>query len=110
MSTRQKYIIIMCGISILFGCARTMTDFAPFTTNPVTSQGGQEILLITGEVDRPYKELGVIVVRGKRTNGKKIMELLKTEAKKVGADAVIKIDYGRRYYRRHCRGIAVSFE
>ena len=54
--------------------------------------------------------LEVIVVRGKRTNGEKIMELLKTEAKEVGADAVIKIDFSRRYYRRHCRGVAVSFE
>ena len=104
----KKYFIIICGIAILFGCARTRTDFAPFTT--VTSQAKEEILLTTGDIDRPYKELGVIVVRGKRTNGEKIMELLRAEAKEIGADAVIKIDFGRRYYRRHCRGVAVVFE
>ena len=104
----KKYFIILCGIAILFGCARARTDFAPFTT--VTSQAEEEILLTSGDVDRPYKELGVIVVKGKRTNGEKIMELLRAEAKEIGADAVIKIDYSRRYYRRHCRGVAVSFK
>ena len=64
-----------------------MTDFAPFTT--VTSQAGEEITLTTGDIDRPYKELGIIVVRGRRTSGEKMMELLKAEAKEVGADALV---------------------
>jgi hypothetical protein len=104
----KKYFVLICLAIGFFGCTRTMTDFAPFTT--VTSQAGEEIILTTGDIDRPYKELGVIVVRGKRTNGEKIMELLRAEAKEIGADAVIKIDFGRRYYRRHCRGVAVSLK
>ena len=75
----MKHFIIICSIAILFGCTRTMADFAPFTS--VKSQAGEEILLTTGDIDRPYKELCVIVVRGKRTNGEKIMKLLKAEAK-----------------------------
>jgi hypothetical protein len=104
----KKWVVLVClGIGF-FGCVRTMTDFAPFTS--VTSPAGEEIVLTTGDIDRPYKELGVIVVRGKRASGEKIMELLRKEAKEVGADAVIKIDFSRRYYRRHCRGVAVSFK
>ena len=106
----KKCFVLICLAIGFFGCARTMTDFAPFTIDSVTSQKGEDILLTTGDIDRPYKELGVIIVRGRCTRYKKIMKALKTEAKEVGADAVIKIEFGRRYYRRHCRGVAVSFE
>jgi uncharacterized protein YbjQ (UPF0145 family) len=69
------------------------------------------MLLTTGDIDRPYKELGIIVVRGRRhASGEKMMQSLKEEAREVGADAVIKIEFGRRYYRRHCRGVAIAFE
>ena len=104
----KKYFVLICLAIGFFGCTRTMTDFAPFTT--VTSQAGEEITLTTGDIDRPYKELGIIVVRGRRTSGEKMMELLREEAKKVGADAVIKIKYGKPYYRKYCRGTAVAFE
>ena len=104
---RKWFVWVFLAIGF-FGCARTMADFAPFTT--VTSQTGEEIVLTTGDIDRPYKELGVIVVRGRRASSEKIMELLREEAKAVGADAVIKIDFSRPYYRRHCRGVAVSFK
>ena len=88
-----------------------MTDFAPFTTDSVISQAGQDIVLTTGDIDRPYKELGVIVVRGRRTCSEKIMKLLKEKAKELGADAVIKVDFDGRYYsRKYCRGVAVSFK
>ena len=104
----KKWVVFVCLAIGFFGCARTMTDFAPFTS--VTSQAGEKILLTTGDIDQPYKELGVIVIRGRYASGEKIMELLRKEAKEVGADAVIKIDFTRRYYRRYCRGVAVSFK
>ena len=107
----KKYFLFFCLTMVFAGCARTMTDFAPFTTDPVTSAKGEEILLTTGDIDQPYKELGIIAVRGRRrSSGEKMMQSLKAEAKEVGADAVIKIKFGRRYYRRHCRGVAVAFE
>lgn len=104
----KKWVVLVCLAIGFFGCARTRTDFVPFTT--VTSQAGEEIVLTTGDIDRPYKELGVIVVRKRCASGEKIMELLKEEAKEVGADAVIKIDFSRRYYRGYCQGVAVSFK
>jgi hypothetical protein len=107
----KKHLLFFCLIMVFAGCSRTMTDFAPFTTEGVSSPKGEEMLLTTGDIDRPYKELGIIVVRGRRrASGEKMMQLLKAEAKEVGADAVIKIEFGRRYYRRQCRGVAVAFE
>ncbi len=104
----KKWVVLVCLAIGFFGCARTMTDFVPLTT--VTSSAGEEIVLTTGDIDRPYKELGVIVVRGRCASGEKIMELLGKEAKEVGADAVIKIDFSKHYYRRYCSGVAVSFK
>jgi hypothetical protein len=104
----KKWVVLFCLAIGFFGCARSMTDFVPFTA--VSPQAGEEILLTTGDIDRPYKELGVIVVRKRCASGEKIMELLREEAKDVGADAVIKIDFSRRYYRRYCQGVAVSFK
>ena len=110
----KKWFMFICLVMLCFGCARTMTDFAPFTVDSVTSQKGEDILLTTGDIDRPYKELGVIFVKGRCTRYEKIVEELKAKAKEVGADAVIKIKFGksRRYYRRRqqCRGVAVSFK
>lgn len=107
----QKWCMLICLAIGLFGCARTMTDFAPFTSEGFSSPQGGEMILTTGDIDRPYKELGIIVVRGRRASGEKIMQSLKAEAKEVGADAVIKIECGKHYYRRrYCCGIAVAFE
>ena len=107
----KKWCIVIFLAIGFFGCARTMTDFAPLSTTPVISEKGEEILLTTGDIDKPYKELGIISVRGRRrVSGEKMMQSLKEKAKEVGADAVVKIEFGRRYYRRHCRGVAVAFE
>jgi len=108
----KKLFMFICLGMLCFGCARTMTDFAPFTASSVISQKGEEILLTTGDIDRPYKELGVIFVKARCRRYEKITEELKAKAKEVGADAVIKIDFGklRRSYKRRCRGVAVSFK
>jgi hypothetical protein len=108
----KKWFMFICLVMLCFGCARTMTDFAPFTVDSVTSQKGEDILLTTGDIDRPYKELGVIFVKGRCSRYDKITEKLKAKAKEVGADAVIKIDFGksRNYKRRQCLGVAVSFK
>jgi coenzyme F420-reducing hydrogenase gamma subunit len=108
----REWFMFICLLMLCFGCARTMTDFAPFASDSVTSQTEEEMLLTTGDVDRPYKELGVIFVKGRCARYEKIVEKLKARAKEVGADAVIKIEFGkfRRSYRRQCRGVAVSFE
>ena len=108
----KKCFMFICLVMLCFGCARTMTDFAPFAIDSVTSQAGEDILLTTGDIVRPYKELGVIFVKGRCSRYEKMVEELKAKAKEVGADAVIKIDFGksRHYKRRQCRGVAVSFK
>ena len=108
----KKWFVFICLVMLCFGCARTMTDFAPFTASSVISQKGEEILLTTGDIDRPYTELGLIFVKARCRSYEKITEELKTKAKEVGADAVIKIDFGklRRSYKRRCRGVAVVFK
>jgi hypothetical protein len=99
----KKMFMFICLGMFCFGCA---------AIDSVTSQPGEDILLTTGDIDRPYKELGVVFVKGRCSRYEKITEELKAKAKEVGADAVIKIEFGkfRRSYRRHCRGVAVSFK
>jgi hypothetical protein len=109
----KKWFMFLSLVMFSFGCARTMTDFAPFTIDSVTSQKGEALLLTTGNIDRPYKKLGVIFVKGRCSRYEKIIEKLKAKAKEVGADAVIKIEFTNRYRysrRSRCRGVAVAFE
>ena len=71
------------------------------------------IQLTTGDLDRPYKELGIIFVKGRHVKYEKIMEELQSKAKELGANAVIKIKFGKKYgYSRRpfCQGVAVTFE
>jgi len=108
----KKWFVLICMLMVSFGCARTRADFAPLSIDSSTSKTGGDILLTTGDLDQPYEELGVIFVKGRCARYKKIVERLRAEAKKIGADAVIKIEFGNHYYRRRpsCRGIAVSFK
>ena len=110
----MKYcFIIMCSLTVFFGCARIRTDFAPLDVNLMATKSNTGMQLTTGDLDRPYKELGVIFMKGRHVKYAKIMEELQSKAKELGADAVIKIKLGKRY--RHsrkpsCQGVAVVFE
>ena len=87
-----------------------MTDFAPLGVDSATPT---DVLLTTGDVDRPYNEIGVIFVKGKCARYKNIVEKMRAKAKDVGADAVIKIEFGNsfnRVYRPFCRGVAITFK
>jgi len=109
----KKFFIVSC-LGILFsGCATVRTDFAPLRCD-AAAKTMVDILLITGELERPYTEIGVIFVKGRYfTSFEKAMEKMKDKAREVGADAVIKIEFGSRYgyhFRHSCRGVAVSFK
>jgi len=109
----KKYFVIMCCLTIFFGCARIRTDFAPLDAALMTTKSNTGIQLTTGDLDRSYKELGVIFVKGRHVKYGKIMEELQSKAKELGADAVIKIKFAKRYrysHRPYCRGVAVVFE
>jgi len=109
----KNCLIIMCGLTIFFGCARIRTDFAPLDVKLMTTKFTTGIQLTTGDLDRPYKELGVIFIKGRHVKYERIMQKLQSKAKELGADAVIKIKLGKRYghsRRPYCRGVAVVFE
>ena len=110
----MKYLlIIFCSLTLFFGCARIRTDFAPLDVSLMATKPSTSIRLTTGDLDRPYKELGVIFIKGRHVNYENIMEGLQSKAKELGANAVIKIEFGKRYgysRRPYCRGVAVVFE
>jgi len=92
---------LYCKLSVycyFFGFATVRTDFAPLRFNTVAPKPGADILLNTGNIDRPYKKIGIIFVRGLHVGYYKIMEALKAKAQEVGADAVIKIEFGSRLF------------
>ena len=108
----RNWLILIFGLTICIGCARIRTDVAPLD-NRLMTKPTPGIQLTTGDLDRPYKELGVIFVKGRHVKYGKIMEELQSKAKELGADAVIKIKFGKKYrYSRRpsCRGVAVAFE
>ena len=67
----------------------TMTDFASLSVDAAAPTAGAEVLLTTRDVDRPYRELGVIFVKGHCARYQSIVKKLRAKAKDVGADAVI---------------------
>jgi len=109
----KNCLIIMCGLTMFFGCCRIRTDVAPLDatlmTKPTTG-----IQLTTGDIDRPYRELGVIFIKGRHVKYERIMDALQSKAKELGADAVVKIKFGKKRYgyshRPSCEGVAVAFE
>ena len=85
----MKYLlIIFCSLTLFFGCARIRTDFAPLDVSLMATKPSTSIRLTTGDLDRPYKELGVIFIKGRHVKYEKIMEELQSKAKELGADAV----------------------
>jgi hypothetical protein len=108
----KKIMLLMCVFFMATGCATVRTDFAPLQLNAAPAKTAGDILFATGDINRPYKELGVIFVNGRHTGYQSVMEKLREKASEAGADAVIKIEFGSRffyYHRLYCRGVAVSF-
>lgn len=107
-------LLVVFGITLFLGCARIRTDVAPLDAALMQAKPATGIQLTTGDSDRPYRELGVIFVKGRHVKYERIMEKLQAKAQELGADAVIKITFGKkRYgysYRPSCQGVAVAFE
>ena len=109
----RNWFIIFCSLTFFFGCTRVTTDFAPLNIDLISAKANGDIQLTTGDLDRPYRELGVLFVKGHHARYETIMEKLQSKARELGAHAAIKIEFGNRYghsYRRYCRGVAVVFE
>ena len=109
----KNNFLIMCSLTLFFGCASIRTDFAPLDVKLMAPSPSTGIQLTTGDLDRSYKELGVIFIKGRHVKYEKIMQKLQSKASELGADAVIKIKLGKRYRysrRSYCSGVAVVFE
>jgi hypothetical protein len=73
----KGWLVIICGIVFLSGCAKwakVRTDFVPLDTSAISSKPSSEVTLITGDLDSPYREIGIILVRGRHRNYEKVTE------------------------------------
>jgi hypothetical protein len=115
--SRSK-LALCAGLMLLLlpGC-RTVRDLWPWTTAPgqvFRISESDEIRLTTGEIDEPYEEIAVIAVH---EDGDAVLEVLslrlREQARALGADAVIRVDYdleragGEAYLIQSATGTAV---
>lgn len=86
-------IILGLLIPLVFtGCASTKGEFVKFSTDiyPPKSKA-QEILVTQGDVDKPFKAIGLVKAKGNQfSNEEECLEKVRQIAKGAGADAVIK--------------------
>ncbi len=109
----KRWFLILCSLLLLAGCYshRVRVDFAPLSPGAVASEPTSEVVLLTGDLDRPYEEIGIIFVRGRHVSHEKVMEKMRAKAQEVGATAVVRIECGQKYWsfrRPYCRGVAVK--
>jgi hypothetical protein len=75
------------GVKINYG-SLVNEHFTPKNTDA-------EIILTTKDLDRPYKEIGIITAVGRKNiTYDELNEKIKLKAREIGADAVIKLEYG----------------
>lgn len=93
----MKKILTILLMLLLSGCASTKVNYGSMTSEKLQSKDANaEILLLTKDIKKPYKEIGIISIVGanKNTSYDELNNKLKQKAREVGADAVIKIEYG----------------
>lgn len=126
-------ILVMLLVSVMVGCASSSTKVnygSMIGERLQPKSANEEILLLTKDTDRPYKEIGIISVVGahKNTSYEELNNKIREKAREVGADAVIKIEYGTEaknimipstygygsmgatIHKPSCKGIAVIYE
>jgi len=126
----MKEILALLLWLLLSGCTNTRVNYGSFISQNLPPKGNNaEIILITKDSDKPYREIGIISIVGanKNTTYDELNEKMKEKARKVGADAVINIEYGTEaknvmvpsasgygsigttIHKPSCKGIAVVF-
>lgn len=115
---------------MLTGCASTKVNYGSLIDKTLPpKRNDYEIVMLTKDLDKLYKEIGVISVVGasKHTTYDELNVKMRQKAREVGADAVIKIEYGTQaknvmvpssygygsigttIHKPSCKGIAVVF-
>lgn len=123
-------ILAIFLVLILTGCASTKVNYGSMINEKLQPKDtNAEILLLTKDLDKSYKEIGIISVVGgsKNTSYDELNNKIRQKAREVGADAVIKIEYGTTaknvmvpstygygsmgttIHKPSCKGIAVIF-
>jgi hypothetical protein len=77
---------------VITACARTKGEFVKLSADiyPPKSKA-QEVLLTQGDINKPYKEIGLVKAKGNKFSSEdECLEKVRQIAKKAGADAVIK--------------------
>lgn len=101
MRKRGKGKKMIWGIGIIFGlliplfvtgCAHTKGELVKLSTDIYPPKSGtQEILLTQGDIEKPYKEIGLVKAQGNQyTNEEECFAKVRQVAREAGADAVIK--------------------
>ena len=96
-ATRMRGIWGILLSMVLSGCAVGRTDVVLLNPEPHYRAFASDapVILTTTDLENPYRELGVIHVSGVSREGYQgLNEKLRTEARRIGADAVIFVHYG----------------
>ncbi|MBI4688957.1 MAG: hypothetical protein HY754_01590 [Nitrospirae bacterium] len=110
-----SFILIVEIIFLLSGCdGITYPEFSILSSSRYSPKAPDfNILLTSSDIKRDYEEIAVINVRSSSwTKIDKINETLRKTAGKLGADAVIRINYGHEgmWGSPTAIGIAVHFK
>lgn len=93
-------IIMLIGVVLITsGCASSIVTGEGMRTSSTvlkSKASGSEvsIFMIDSNIDRPYEEIGLVFARA--WVFEKGLEELKNQARKLGADAVVKVNYERK--------------
>lgn len=121
----KRILILVCAVLLLSGCATIKLNYGSLVSETFTPKSNDfAIILTTEDLNRPYKEIGVISALANYENATydQLNEKIKQKAREVGADAVIKIEYGITLQQiiippmlgatvplPSCKGVAVVF-
>ena len=95
---RRGPIIFAALIFLCSGCAVNRSVYVPYESKMYPAKTPLAPIVIADELEQPYEEMGSIVAYGRYLDGyDKVNELLKNQAREIGADAVIKV----RYYQEN---------
>ena len=99
MSLRNSSFLIGCLLIGLWGCG-TLGNSSMLSTNSYPPVRASEFLFITtGDTDEPHEEIAIVSASGSAyvdTPPSELNERMKAEARKVGANAIIRVSYGSK--------------
>lgn len=97
---RPLWSLTLVGLLVVgAGCARNRVMYVPYSAGwPSEKSPGSPVLLTSeNQLGQPVEELGMLFATARSAyEYDKVAGLLKEKARRVGADAVIKVKYGEK--------------